>query len=532
MTISSAARPGAGSAARRAATETAPTAARQAALERGGYAVLIAAVVWAPWPLGSNRPWALALLAALVWLGVLIASAAVLAGWAGTASAAASRSGQGSSKPLHGLLKRCWPLASLAGLVLLLVAQLVPGWGSDGGTLSIDPFATRRYLLATLTYAGIWGLVLLTVTSRERAGRLLGAVVAAGVLQAVVAVVLFSSGASYELWTTAFDQGNRTTGTFVNPDHLAGYMELTLGAGLGWLLSQFNPKEEERTRSWRRVGAALLAFLLSPKMLLRLALVAAVIALVMTHSRMGNGAFFLALLLVGALVAWRSTRLRRPALWLVASMALVDLLIVGQWVGLDRVVQRLKNTPLAEAAATAPGAAEVAFGASGTLQSLPREQSLQARLETPWLSLRLVAERPLLGHGGGSYATAFAPHKTAELDGLSLHWDHAHNDYVQVACDIGLVGLALWLSLGLGSAWLALGQLRDQASAVSRGVAVAALMALCSLGLHSMVDFNLHVPANALTFTVLLALPWAMAARQGSGSRRSAGRGRSSRPSA
>ncbi|MFY7906684.1 MAG: hypothetical protein ACOVO0_11150, partial [Burkholderiaceae bacterium] len=42
--------------------------------------------------------------------------------------------------------------------------------------------------------------------------------------------------------------------------------------------------------------------------------------------------------------------------------------------------------------------------------------------------------------------------------------------------------------------------------AVDRGVAVAALMALLCLGLHSLVDFNLQIPANALAFSVLLAL--------------------------
>jgi O-antigen ligase len=135
-----------------------------------------------------------------------------------------------------------------------------------------------------------------------------------------------------------------------------------------------------------------------------------------------------------------------------------------------------------------------------------REQSIAERLEVPRLSLQLVAQRPLLGHGGGTYSLAFPSFKQAHLP---LHWDHAHNDFVQVACDTGLVGLALWLAIGLASARRALQLIDDSRSQVQRGVGIGALMAMGCMALHSTVDFNLHIPANAMTFTVLLAAVWA-----------------------
>ena len=144
----------------------------------------------------------------------------------------------------------------------------------------------------------------------------------------------------------------------------------------------------------------------------------------------------------------------------------------------------------------------------GTAQIGPRrEQSLAERLDVPLLSLKLVAQRPWFGHGGGTYATALPSLKREDL---VEHWDHAHNDYVQVASDTGLVGLLLWLTAGVASAWRALQLVRDQQAPVNRGLGVAALMACACMGLHSMVDFNLHIPANALTFTVLLATVWAL----------------------
>jgi O-antigen ligase len=449
--------------------------------------LLLASLVWAPWPLGSNRPWALALLGMLVWLGVAAALAGRVAAGGGP-----RRLAVGWAVPSVAIL-------AYAGLVAL---QLVPGLGPAGGPVSIDPFSTQRYLFTALVYAGAWALVLLVVNSRERAGMLLGAVLAAGVLQAAAAVALYSGGASYTLFFAEFDQGSRTMGTFVNPDHLAGYMELTLAAGLGWLVAQFVGGAESTGTGWRAKVVRAMSFMLSPKMLMRLMLVILVIALVMTRSRMGNGAFLLSLFLLAALVAIRSRRLRRPALWLVASMAVVDVLIIGQYVGLDRVVQRIKDTPLTNA----PPQAAV-FGQATTAAPPPREESLQQRLEVPTLSLQLVAQRPWLGHGGGSFYTAVPPIKNERL---SLYWDHAHNDYVQVASDTGLVGLALWLTVGLATAWRAWRLLPDGQGSTPRGAGVAALMALMCMGLHSVVDFNLHIPANALTFTVLLALVWAL----------------------
>lgn len=484
-------------------TSTPPQASPEAPgprLQALGFGGLVVALIWAPWPLGSNRPWAVALLAALVWASVVLA--AVGAVWRAPVQARARAQAQPPLLPT--LVPAAWlPLGALLGFAGLVVLQLLPGLGPNGGMLSIDPFHTRRYLLTTLLYLGGWLLVLLTVNTRERAEKLLAALLAAGVLQALGAVLLYSAGGHYELWYAQFDQGSRATGTFVNPDHLAGYMELTLSAGLGWLLAQLGNGQADPHAHWRTRVVAGLAFVMSGKMLLRLLLVVLVITLVMTHSRMGNGAFFIAMGLTGALVALRSQRLRRPALWLVASMAVVDLFIVGQWVGLERVVQRLQDTAEASSDAIA------GFGLANAQP--PREESLAQRWEVPRLSLQLVAEKPVLGHGGGTYYTAFPPLKRA---GLPWHWDHAHNDYVQVACDMGLLGLALGLAVGVATAWRAAQLLRDNVHRVNRGLGVAATMALCTLGLHSMVDFNLHIPANALTFTVILAAVWALPGAQ------------------
>ena len=92
-----------------------------------------------------------------------------------------------------------------------------------------------------------------------------------------------------------------------------------------------------------------------------------------------------------ALVAARSQRLRRPALWVVASMALVDMFIIGQSVGLDAWC-RDEDT----AVVSAPSRPAVAFGRTSPAVAPPREESIQQRLEVPMLSLRLVGTQALV----------------------------------------------------------------------------------------------------------------------------------------
>lgn len=462
---------------------------------------LLAALVWAPLPLGSNRQWATALLTVWLW-GLLLALVA------GTLAQ------QRAGALWLPRLKAAWlPLTLLAAFAAVPAVQLLP-WphalrqsllplaiaeGSTApGPLTLDAFATQRHLLVTLGYLAAFVLVVALASTRKRVLWLLGTLVGAGVLQAFIAVMLFSGGGNYTYFFHEFQQGGRATGTFPNPDHLAGYMELTLAAGLGLMMTQFSGSTQA-PRQWRARLLEAMNFILSPKMLLRLMLVVMVVALVMTHSRMGNGAFFLAMLLGGAVVAAISPRLRRAALWLVLSMVVVDAIIIGQWVGLERVVERVQGTALTDEARDEMNLEQA--------QRSYREETLEGRMQAPLAAFTLLQDAPLLGHGAGSFFTSFPPFKTAAV--YPTYFDHAHNDYAEVGAETGLMGLASWLGLGLASGVAALRLLRDSQPRLQRGVGVAAAVALFSLGLHSLVDFNLQIPANALTLASLLALAWA-----------------------
>ena len=78
--------------------------------------------------------------------------------------------------------------------------------------------------------------------------------------------------------------------------------------------------------------------------------------------------------------------------------------------------------------------------------------------------------------------------------------DHVHNDYIEALAETGLLGGFC----GLAFLWLLFREARKSFTAeqghFSRALHAGAIAAVCGLLIHSLVDFNLHIPSNALLF--------------------------------
>jgi O-antigen ligase len=101
------------------------------------------------------------------------------------------------------------------------------------------------------------------------------------------------------------------------------------------------------------------------------------------------------------------------------------------------------------------------------------------------------------------FETAYPRYQSLASD---LWIDHAHNDYVERVAETGLVGALLILS-ALGF-FLRLAvrdwgyAFRSQASWIRLGGAIGC----CGMLVHSLVDFDLLIPANAAWFAVLAGM--------------------------
>ncbi|MBY0443982.1 MAG: O-antigen ligase family protein [Burkholderiales bacterium] len=287
-------------------------------------------------------------------------------------------------------------------------------------------------------------------------------------------------------------------------NNAAAMLAMCLSIGIGLFIVQLEKNTGSQHKKW---AVNLLDFILSKKMLLRLGLVILVIALVMTRSRMGNAGFFTAMLISLALYAVFSPKVRKVIFVLLISLVLIDIWILGQWVGLDKVVDRLEATQLNKAAK------DTVISKSQKESSLnfvqPHiEESVEERTLPLSYATRAVNDYFWTGSGAGTFYSIFPQYRPANSKG---YYDHAHNDYVEILTDYGVIGASFFVLLALSSLWRVIKTIQIRKHPVARGIALGALMAMLEILLHSLVDFNLQIPANALLFTVILAMGWSTA---------------------
>jgi O-antigen ligase len=163
---------------------------------------------------------------------------------------------------------------------------------------------------------------------------------------------------------------------------------------------------------------------------------------------------------------------------LIASLMVIDIFIVGAWFGVEKTVQRIEQTTV---------------------------QDVEERMDPSVYALDIARDFPVFGSGPGTFYTMFTRYRGEDI---LPFFDFVHNDYVQMLTDTGLIGVLLVGSLplmALVAAVLAQSRRRDP---LARGMGFAAVMGITALGIHSSVDFNLQIPANAFLFMLLLALAW------------------------
>ena len=425
--------------------------------ERVLVVLTLALLVWLPLPLGSNRPWSSALM--------VLAIALITVAWALCVLR------QGCRRRFR-VLRAAWvPLGLLSLAQVWVAVQWLAG-------ISVDVGETFGYLILGCAYSLLFLLVLDLFRTRRRLTLLLTVLTLSGLAQAFFGSFMTLSGIEWQLFA-APGAGGDVRGPFVNRTHLAGYLEMTLACGLGLLMAL----REGQPWSWRRLPD----LLIGPKLRIRLALVVMVIALVMSHSRMGNSAFFTSLLLIGGLFVLANPQHRLRNGLLLASLLLIDLLIVSQFFGLDKLKARLEQTQFEDL---------VVNGEVVRHENVDRDDILVYA----WPQWR---ERPWVGFGAGTFETSFPRYPGADVTG---HVDHAHNDVLQFAIEFGLIGL---LPLGLFVLWslaLALRALWWRESLYRSGVGLGVAVGILSLLIHSLSDFNLQIPANAATFVTLCAI--------------------------
>ncbi len=443
-------------------------------LERFAFYGLLLLVPWVPIPLASNRVWAASIFE--LWSALLCLLALFCN----------SRNGfnvvNNKLKPFLWLIVPIgifqlwtivqlisWPLNWL-NIISPAAAKIYSSVEVMHAPISLDPFSTELSVIKGIAYLMIIISAALLVNSVQRLRLVLTTIVLSGVFQALYGAFEILLNQKQSL-VFGFDIGQAATGTFVYKNHFANYLLLCLCMGVGLIVGDLH---SSASGSWTRRLLRWSEGTLSRKMFWRLAIIIMVIGLVMSHSRMGNSAFF-ASTVVGSLVALVTYKDKpRAFVAFIVSILLVDTVVVGSLFGLNQLQQEIVHTSLAT----------------------------ETRDEVVEWSLPVIADFPLTGTGMGSYASVFSSYTQRAIG----YYDHAHNDYIEFSVEAGVPMTLMLGAMCLWGLWLCVQVMKTHNSKTLKGAALGCFMAVVGMLIHICVDFNLQAPANTVTFLLILTL--------------------------
>jgi O-antigen ligase len=367
----------------------------------------------------------------------------------------------------------------LIGLFLIGLIQLLP-FGSSAPdatgilpqtpirSLSFDPYSTRLALVQIIALVIYFAAALAFIDSPKRLRLLVRLIVVFGFALAILGLVQSFTSPTKVYWIRELPQ-SAPFGPFINRHHFAGYMEMTLGLTLGLL---FSGAVEREKRPLYLFAAGMMG-----------------VALIMTNSR-------------GGIIS------------LVAEIFFLVLLTgLGRRYGADeegdkgtRIRVALVRTGLALGLVVALFAGVLLLGGESALTrfvgTVNADDPTTGRAHFWSTSLKIIQDHPVTGVGLGGFHLAYTRYDTR--NGL-FRLEQAHNDYLQVLTDAGIIGLLLGLFF-VGVLFRTSLQRRESADTFRRGVATGALAGCFAVLVHSFVDFTLHTTSNALLFLVLAAL--------------------------
>ncbi|MEQ8378790.1 O-antigen ligase family protein [Parvibaculum sp.] len=443
---------------------------------------LMLLTAWAPLPLGSNRPWSmafLALLSGLLLLGLAIGHLVT----------------RKDSPPLHRGLRLPLALAAVP-LVWALVQWSTwtpeswhhPIWRQAAaalgtpleGRITVNPDATLSTLMNLLGYLAIFWTAMATTRDPARARLALRLFALIGAGYALYGLAIFFSGTETILFFDKWDYFGSVTSTFVNRNSYATYAGLGLLCAVGLIIEDIRQRLPRQPLHMRRLPALALD-IASRKFLSLVVILLLACALMLTGSRAGIGSTLIALVVLLGISLLRD---RRSGLagGLTAAAPLVLVLLATFWLASGPILDRLdENSPAAD------------------------------RLPAYRLALHAIQDTPLLGTGYGTFQEVFAAHRDLTVASPSS-WKKAHNTYLENMLELGVpAAMALNLAIAL-IAWRALRAMSSRRR--SRIYLTVGVSATVLVGLHSLVDFSLQIPAIAAAYAFIMGVTAAQAFRQ------------------
>ena len=420
--------------------------------------LLLATVVVPTLLFGAVEPWA------LVITGILVATTFVVFAWHLEGHALRD------AKPLlfcasalvaYGLFQLTplplsiigWLHSSLAQLISLPAAAASDGSGlaiqvPAVHSISVYPFATEMELSRLAMYLMVFLAASFGIQSREEIYRMVRILAIFGFAVALFALAQKALWNDKLYWFREISGRGNPFGPFVNKNHFAGWMAMVAPLAFSVLLLS-------RSHD-RRILYGFFALVMS-------------ITIFFSLSRSGIVSFFAGALTLGCITFWTTPSRKRLLPVFVFLGALLAHLL---YLGVNPIIQRFTQADLT-----------------------------QNERFTVWqASITAFRDFPIFGAGLGTYQYVFPAYKPL---GIRMFYQHAHNDYVELLVELGAIGVALLVLLLFTAGQTILRGEWDERESYLKAGFVASLV---SMAVFSIFDFNLHIPSNAILFSLIAGM--------------------------
>lgn len=322
--------------------------------------------------------------------------------------------------------------------------------------ISIDPAITAVYLLRTLAYSLTAFLIyeIFRHGWRQRSWAPVIPLIVIAAFEACLGIVQSADGGD-------------VAGTYRSHNHFAGPLEMVLPLAVAYGISLLKSSDQMEALPVSKAIGACASFALAASML---------VGLIYSLSKTGFAAGLGGLFAMGALALF--SKLKGTGRWLSVAALSVSLILVFVFLPTDQLAS-----------------------AYGYLYS-NELASVEGRAPIWSDSRQLLSAYPVFGTGLGTYQTAFLKYQTSYLD---LDYTFAHNDYIELASELGAAGYLIFGGLFLT---VLIRTIRAAGSADwnTKLLGLGCAGALTAIGIHSLTDFNLYIPANALLLSWIVGI--------------------------
>jgi O-antigen ligase len=412
-------------------------------------------VLFAVMARNANRPWSMALFSAL---SILMFAGTVLWDiWRG-----------------HLRLRLGWAFLSFLGFLVLVGVQYLrpyPDLDSPGSSspYTVEPYATVLYLLFVLGCFLLGFCIVNGFHSRRLGSRMVIAVIALGVVEAVYGLIQWLGGYRY-IWGTPIED-QFAHGTIPNHNHYALLLNLAISAGVGYLYK----RAIELLRGQELTLRSILALPEAPKLVWILVWLAIMgLGVIASASRMGIFAMFFCLGSMVMAIRLAEGKKRTAGLVIFVIIAIIGL---GFYAGIDAAFERYAE-----------------LGQPGQF-----EAGRMSLWKDVW---PMIWKTPWFGKGLGSFQWTSRAYETAVPDTPAVY---AHNDYLQVIAETGIAGLSLVI-LAFAACWRTAKRNLLDRDPVIRCAGLAAIGALSAAAVQEITDYALYIPGTAALFVLLIGL--------------------------